>query len=274
MQLVLILLLTIVMSSCSTRSSVSRNHAIVNKIEINSVPFIAQEDYQCGPASLAMIFNHLGKKTTASELSSQVFTPGRKGSLQTDIITSVRRHGLISTPLNTVEELLREIEQGNPVLILQNLAFDWFPRWHYAVVIGYDYKNSEIILHSGESAKLRLSFFTFEKTWKRAKSWGLVIVVPGEIAASADELEILKASAHLEESNFLKEAASSYQAILKKWPNSLGALIGLGNIYFTQKDYKNSVAILEIAVKKYPDSDVVLNNYSLARDALATLSKK
>lgn len=274
MRLVFHLLLTSLLVSCSTRSSLNTNYPENKKVTISSVPFITQDEYQCGPASLAMVFQHLGKRVTATEVSSQVFSPGRKGSLQIDMISSVRRHGLISTPLNTLDEIFAEIDEGNPVLILQNLALDWFPRWHYAVVLGYDHQTSEMILHSGRSANLRMSYFTFEKTWKRAKNWGLVIVNPGKIPVSAEELDLLKSSAHLEKVNLLKEAAASYQAILRKWPKSMGAMIGLGNVYYTQKYYVHSVNILKRALEIYPDSDAVLNNYSIAKEALVRITKK
>ena len=57
-------------------------------------PFIAQDDYECGPAALAMLLQSNGKRTTIESLKPQVFLPGRQGSLQTEMLVATRRQGL------------------------------------------------------------------------------------------------------------------------------------------------------------------------------------
>ena len=107
--------------------------------EIATTPFYAQEDYQCGPASLAALLNHAGRDATPASLAPQVYLPARQGSLQAELLAATRRHGLLAYVLEPrLEALLREIAAGAPVLVLQNLALDWAPQWHYAVAIGYD----------------------------------------------------------------------------------------------------------------------------------------
>ncbi|WVM93376.1 hypothetical protein ULG90_05290 [Halopseudomonas pachastrellae] len=53
-----------------------------------------------------------------------------------------------STRAGELDAILRELDDGNAVLVMQNLAFDWYPQWHYAAV-GYDLNTRELILHSG-----------------------------------------------------------------------------------------------------------------------------
>src|SRR3970282_196279 len=67
--------------------------------EIASVPFYAQEDYQCGPASLAAVLPHRGGDATAESLVPQVYVPARKGSLQAEMLAAARRHGLVAFQL-------------------------------------------------------------------------------------------------------------------------------------------------------------------------------
>ena len=214
-----------------------------------------------------MMLGHLGKQVPVAELSSQSFTPGKKGSLQSDVISSVRRQGFIPAPVDTFENLLLELNAGNPVLVLQNLGFSWAPRWHYAVAVGYDLEESEIILHTGSDSYKRLGLFTFEKTWKRSENWGLLILRPGQLPVTVSEVELLKSTAHFEKMSFWKEAQASYESILKKWPGSLGALIGLGNVYSNKKDFKAACKFLQTATELHPESPEAWHNYSLALSA-------
>ena len=91
------------------------------------VPFCAQTGYQCGSAALAMVLQYSGVPATARELQAAVYTPGRKGSLQSGIVTAARRHGRLAYPIQGLDCLLREVAAGNPVIVLQNLGLQWIP---------------------------------------------------------------------------------------------------------------------------------------------------
>ena len=109
------------------------------RAELTQVPFFPQEDYFCGPAALAMVLNTAGVKVSPEELVEQVYLPGRKGSLQVEMLVAARRHGLIAYELAPqVTDTLREIAAGTPAIVLENYGFSWYPVWHYSVVVGYD----------------------------------------------------------------------------------------------------------------------------------------
>ena len=48
-------------------------------------------------------------------------------------------------------------------LVLQNLAFNFAPVWHYAVVIGYYIGNEQIVLRSGVTRRLAMTLSNFER---------------------------------------------------------------------------------------------------------------
>jgi hypothetical protein len=50
--------------------------------EIASVPFFPQDEYQCGPAALAMVLAWSGLNVEPAELTEKVYTASLKGSLQ------------------------------------------------------------------------------------------------------------------------------------------------------------------------------------------------
>src|SRR5690606_40172617 len=88
----------------------------------------------CSSDLLATMLNQRGIDTAPEQLVERVYLPERKGSLQVEMVAAARAHGLLVYPLQPkLETLLTEVAAGNPVLVLQNLAFDRWPQWHFAV---------------------------------------------------------------------------------------------------------------------------------------------
>ena len=133
-------------------------------VELDTVPFYPQDAYQCGPATLAMALTWSGLTVTPDDLKDQVYTPSRKGSLQLAMVGATRRHGKIAYQINGPESIFQEIAAGHPVIILQNLGLSWLPVWHYAVVIGYDAPEQDVILRSGTTKRKVMSYYLFQKT--------------------------------------------------------------------------------------------------------------
>src|SRR5687767_12923769 len=59
------------------------------------VPFHPQTDHDCGPAALATVLGASGVAITPEALIPQVYLPGRKGSLQLELVGASRRAGRI-----------------------------------------------------------------------------------------------------------------------------------------------------------------------------------
>lgn len=229
---------------------------------LDDVPFYPQEALQCGPASLAMGLSHLpGPAVNPEDILSEVYTPGRKGSLQTDLISAARRHGALAYVIRPdLRVLLREVAAGHPVIILQNLAFNWYPKWHYAVVIGFDLDRGDLILHSGREQRQTMPMRVFERTWARGGRWGLLVLKPGELPANPDEPAYLNAALGLEKAGQWQAAAQAYGAALLRWPASVGAALGLGNSRYAAGDLPGAAAAFEAGLAQHPDSAVLHNN--------------
>lgn len=150
------------------------------------MPFFAQEELQCGPAALAMALGWSGLATTPAELAPQVYTEQRRGSLQLSIVAAARRAGRMAVQVHGLRELAAELAAGNPVLVLQNLGLDWWQVWHYAVAVGYDLERSVVILNSGALERREVPLSTFDRTWRRAGEWGLVVTEPERLPALRD----------------------------------------------------------------------------------------
>ena len=242
------------------------------RMELESVPFFAQEDYQCGPAALAMALNAAGVAVTPEELTGQVYLPERKGSLQVEMLASARRHGLMAYELAPeLKDVLAEVAAGNPVIVLQNQGlWSFYPYWHYAVVIGYDLEKKLILLHSGTRARRSMPLGLFEFIWVDGKHWAMVALPPSRLPASAREANLASAAAALEKTGRSAEANLAYGALLQRWPANLVGLIGLGNTAYGLGNKAQAETAFRQATAAHPESAAAFNNLA---QTLADLGK-
>lgn len=227
---------------------------------VPNVPFFPQEDHACGPAALAMVLRNAGLAVEPQQLVEQVYVPGRQGTLQTELLAASRRHGLSAYVLQpSVAAVLREVAAGNPVLVFQNLGLAELPLWHYAVVIGYDHSRKQLVLHSGRTAQLEMSLFTFERTWARANHWAMVALPVTQVPATAQADGYAQAIAALERLQ-PAPARTAYAAALRRWPGHRVLLLGAGNTAYAMGDLAAAASAYAQAVQAHPDFADAWNN--------------
>ena len=258
----LFLVLCVMLAGCSLvpSSYLSQSPGRPTRAMVEDVPFFPQKEQQCGPAALAMALKWSGVAVKPSDLTSEVFTPGLKGSLQNSLIGAARRHGRVAYPIAGIEALMAEIAAGQPVIVLVNLGFFWYPQWHYAVVIGYDQEKEEVILHSGLTAGEVLSFWTFNNIWKRSHHWGLLVLPPNRLPEVAEENKWLTAVAGLEKAGQWQAAATGYASALKRWDKSFIAWIGLGNSKYNLHELDAAADAFNQATQLQPENGIAYNN--------------
>lgn len=241
------------------------------RVELTQVPFHPQEDFLCGPATLATVFNAAGVPASIDSVTPLVYLPGREGSLQAEMLGATRRSGLVAYPLAPeLEAVLREVAAGTPVVVLLNFAFRLMPIWHYAVVVGYDLERERIILRTGPIERQEFRFGFFEFLWQDGGHWSMLALAPGRMPATAREQEFAAAVAALEQADRPSEARESYRALLERWPTNLIGLIGLGNVEYALKDMAAAERAFRRASEAHPQSAVAFNNLA---HVLATLGR-
>jgi tetratricopeptide (TPR) repeat protein len=229
--------------------------------ELTKVPFFPQDEYQCGPAALATVLRAAGRQVSPEDLVPLVYVPERKGSFQVEMIAAARRYHLVTVPLQPyVEDVLREVAAGNPVVVLQNLALPFAPQWHYAVVVGYDLDEAKVILRSGRYERLETNMSTFERTWARSQYWAIVALPPERAPVTVTQDAYAEAAVALETKGYIAGARTAYQSALKRWPRNLAAWIGTGNIAYRDKDLLAAEHAFRRAAQLHPDSGIALNN--------------
>jgi hypothetical protein len=228
--------------------------------ELADVPFYPQKRHQCGPASLAMALHWTGDPVTPEELIPSVYTPEREGSLQTEMVSATLRRGRVAYPVADLASLIREMAAGHPVVVLQNLAFGWYPVWHYAVVVGYDLPRARITVRSGRARRYESPLGLFTRVWERADRWAIVVLPAGTLPASAQEERYVAAVAGLERAGQWDPASRAYRSALERWPDSVAAWIGLGNSRYALGDLAGAERALRGALRVDPAAAPALNN--------------
>lgn len=252
-------------SSLSTLSDLNITQDNIAFEKQLDAPFFPQEQYQCGPAALASVLNFYGVNSSPDDLVKQIYIPEKKGSLQLEVIAASRRAEMLPYPLSgDFNHLIAEVNAGHPVLVLQNLGFNWLPKWHYAVVVGYELNTQTLILHSGTHKNYRLSFRTFQNTWQRAENWALVILPLHAMPASVDQKSYLRAATSLEATGHKKAAIQTYQQALNVWPDNEVALFGVGNYFYDKSEYEKSMEVFLHLVQAHPANPDAWNNFAYA----------
>lgn len=238
------------------------------RVYLSSTIFYPQSQYQCGPAALATVLSDSGVMVEPDELVSQVYLPERQGSLQVEMLATSRRYGRIALPLSgQLTDLMQELEQGRPVLVMQNLGLDSLPQWHYAVVVGYDLASEEILLRSGTVEMLRTPMTVFERTWARADHWSVVLLEPGRLPVNSTAQQYFTALASFEQVNE-DTSEPAWKAGLERWPESELLAMGYSNLLYREGRLTEAAEILGSLLQSSPDYQPARNNLQQIRQQL------
>jgi tetratricopeptide (TPR) repeat protein len=239
--------------------------SLAPRVELTSVAFFPQEDHQCGPAALATLLTFAGATVTPDALLAQVYLPARQGSLQVELLAATRRHARVPYLLEPqLDDVLREVAAGQPVLVLQNLGMAWLPVWHYAVVVGFDLPQREMILRSGRESRRVVDIAEFERSWARAQHWALVITPLERVPATADASRYLNAIAELETQQQFAATARAYTAALSRWPGNVAARFGLGNSRYGLGEFVLAEQQFRELLAQQPTLGVAWNNLAMS----------
>lgn len=244
-------------------------------IELRSTPYYDQQNNFCGPSSLASVLDASGVAVDDFEkLVNQVYLPGKRGTLQVELLAATRRYRRIPYVIQPrLESLIAELEAGRPAVVLQNLTPLSTPRWHYAVVIGFDRSKNQMILRSGSHYRMTVSTYRFAREWERAGNWGFIVLRPGELPAANDAPGYLKAVFDFQNVSNSKAVELAYKSSVKRWPEQEVAWIGLTEAQYKNGDLQGAVKTLRGLLKVQPNSVAAYNNLALLLNETGCVSQ-
>lgn len=162
------------LSGCASVAGVPDAQKQDNLHIINNVPFFPQEDYQCGPASLASVLNYWGVSATPEEAAKVIYSQSAKGTLNIDMGIYAQSRGLeASSYQGAWDDIRNKIASGFPLIVLVDYGFSVFQANHFMVVIGYN--EDSVVAHSGRHQKKFIPREDFLKSWEKTKFWTLFI---------------------------------------------------------------------------------------------------
>jgi len=226
-----------------------------------SLAVYPQDEYFCGPSSLATLLNHQHIDFIYGDVIGSTFTPELKGTLQVEMKATARHYGLIPYEINqNLSAVLSEVSNNRPVLVLFNLGLPAIPVWHYSVVTGFDTDKQQIYLAGTTTNPTWMRFDEFETFFVRGGSWAIVALKPPLLPVASSEKEIINAISDMAEVGYKEQAKLTAINYVKQHPLSyLGAMI-LGNIHFNMKEHSLSTAEYKRALVLKPNDAVALNN--------------
>lgn len=232
-----------------------------------NVPFVPPRSDLCGSASIEMVSSYWQSTTSflpylsLQELDGRTLIPAKGGTLQVELVAAARANGLIVYPLEpTFDALFSELAEHHPVIVLLNRSYSWYPLWHYAPVTGYDTKERTILTHFANRPNEALPIATFAALWERSDKWGVVLLPPGHLPASASAKKFLRSVYDLEKIGMRDEAITAYKSALLRWPEDIGILFALGNAYYRSHHLTEAKQSYRKLLSLEPTHPLALNN--------------
>lgn len=160
----------IFLSACSVHYANPSKSAFV----LDSVPFFPQEDFQCGPASLASVLNYHGISVQPSEVASAIYSKSARGTLTIDMILYSQKQGLKADQYSgSIDDLKNKLKNGYPLIVMSDFGFSAIQMNHFMVVTGYN--DEGVVVNSGKSRSVLITYSNFASSWNRTKNWTLWI---------------------------------------------------------------------------------------------------
>jgi predicted double-glycine peptidase len=171
-----------ILCSCSTVSVQFNSEPIL----INKVPFYPQEDYQCGPASLAGVLNYWGITVSPDDVAKDIYSESARGTLNIDMLLYVNKKGLYALQYaGSWDDIEAKINDGYPLIVLVDYGFSVYQANHFMVVVGYN--DDGVVVNSGKTEHMFIDKEKFLKAWKRTNYWTLLIKQKTEVRSQQSE---------------------------------------------------------------------------------------
>jgi hypothetical protein len=266
-RLLLVLATLLMLSGCTSKEPL----LLMERYTSSSikVPFVAPRSDLCGATSIEMVSSYWQSITpytprlSQKELDARTLIPTKGGTLQIELMATARANGLLAyTIAPTFDALIYELEKQHPVIVLLNRSYSWYPLWHYAPVTGYNKKDQTVLMHFSNQPNEAMNIATFKRLWERSGNWGVVLIPPKYIPASASSEAFLRSAYDLEKTGMRDNAIIAYKSALQRWPKDIDILFALANAYYHSNKFAAAEKYYRKLLSIEPLHPLALNNLS------------
>lgn len=148
------------------------------------VPFVKQQKDGCGAASIAMVMQYWQRQQGRNEdpdaeyshIQNALLSPGAHGIYASDMERYLRQNGYATFVfIGDREALAHHLAKGRPLIVAVKPSRT-LPM-HFVVVAGVDQTDHFVLLNDPDQRKLlKEDFYRFEREWKAAGYWTLLVV--------------------------------------------------------------------------------------------------
>lgn len=143
---------------------------------ISGVPFVKQQEKQCGPAALASVLHYYGDTIRADEIAAEAFSSGLNGAMIFDLERVALSREFKARAFPASLEIVREhLKANEPVILLIDQGFSIYQSPHYLVAVGYDDQREVLTAHAGTEAGVLWPYERLEKAWSRMNHLCLIV---------------------------------------------------------------------------------------------------
>lgn len=147
---------------------------------IEGVPMYPQNDYMCGPASMASVVGYWGLHEEMSDVAKAVYEEKLKGTLPMDLLIYAKEKGFeASFYKGSLDDLREKVSKKTPLILFLNLGYDLYPVGHYIVVTGYSDRFKAVVAHSGTESEQVFTYDELLSVWAKTDFSTLLITPKG-----------------------------------------------------------------------------------------------
>ncbi|MFH0838837.1 MAG: PA2778 family cysteine peptidase [Candidatus Omnitrophota bacterium] len=238
---------------------------------VHNVPFVRQNYFYCGPASLESVLKFWGNDISQEEIGKRVYFGKTKGTFNFEMDAFCREEGFFTKSYcGTAEDIAWYIQKGIPVVVLQKRG-GLLSDYHYMVLIGINKAENFIIAHDGFKSNAILPMNVFAKNWKHCNNWMLVIAPPEKVDWIKEADDYNRLGILFEEKGNPVQARDNYHKAIALKGSRTVYYFNLANAYLKEREFACAIAYYKKAIELSPEFADCYNNlaYALAEGELS-----
>lgn len=229
-------------------------------VELKSVPLIASSGHDPALTALATMLHYTGRPVDPVQLEAEIAKAEPVADLTLALAEAARRQGRLVYPIGPqLEALLASLQQGYPVLVMQDRGFALLPLRRYGVVVGADRSRERFVIQSG-GERQEVAFAHFEWTWARAGYLGWLVLDPAALPDTLEPRAVVRELALMQRAGAVAEAEAGFNRAVLNWPEQQAAWVGLASTSMTLGQDERAESVLRELVRRAPDYGPGLNN--------------